>query len=141
MRPVAFAKYLTAAALICAGPATADEMWTSALGPIIWESTLDDIAVLRLDDRSNGQVVHLYVPGLASDVMGGRGSYQGYWLADGGDPVDRCATQLVAPDGAKSHYWGQFTITFVRTEFPSDWAGVAGACFDTPSVALSGEVQ
>tara|TARA_R110002073_G_scaffold330703_1_gene514716 strand:+ start:1052 stop:1492 length:441 start_codon:yes stop_codon:yes gene_type:complete len=132
---------LTAATLLSAAPAMADEMWDSALGPILWDSDLGDVAIWRLDDLTNGTVVRLYLPGLAADVSGGRGAYRGFWLAEGGDPAEACLTQMIAPDGMKSLFWGQVTLTFVRPDFPSDWAGVVGQCFDTPSMPLAGAAR
>lgn len=139
--PKSFATAVFAATVAAASPSVADESWTSNFGPVLWESDSGEIAILRLDDINNGHTVRLYVPGLAADVMGGRGAYWGYWIADGGDNADMCSAQMTGPDGFKSSYWGQFTITFVSPDFPSDWAGVFGACFEEQTVAVTAVAQ
>lgn len=130
---------LALTATLLAAPALADEVWNSALGPITWETDLGETAVLRLDEAATGGVVRLLVPGLAQDVNGGRGAYSGLWIADTGETA--CLADVIDPvSGAKSSYWGTFTLTFVGTAFPSDWAGVWGACLDTQFEAISGTV-
>ncbi|MCB1407194.1 MAG: hypothetical protein KDK01_13310 [Rhodobacteraceae bacterium] len=114
----------------------ADEVWSTAYGEVAWMDSTEGTAILYLDDTENGRTVHIYVPGLQDDMMGGRGAYRGVWISDGGD--DECITQMTGPDGYKSTYWGQFTLTFVTGDFPSDWAGVFGACLDLPTVPVSG---
>ncbi|MCB1361890.1 MAG: hypothetical protein H6899_08605 [Rhodobacter sp.] len=123
---------------LCATPALADEVWTTPMGPVAWETDLGANAVLRLD-QPDGRVVRLIVPGLATDVMGGRGSYTGVWVSSRGD--EACATEMVDPLGGKSPYWGTFTLTFVHDAFPSDWAGVYGSCLDTPDRPVAGVAQ
>jgi len=134
MRPILTA---LAATLLAAAPALADEAWTSGYGPIIWEADIGETAVLRLDETGSGSVIHFLVPGLARDVSGGRGTYQGLWIASQGEVP--CLTDMVDPlTGAKSPYWGSFTLTFLRTEYPSDWAGAFGNCFDAQTDPLVG---
>ncbi|WP_417587503.1 hypothetical protein [Pararhodobacter oceanensis] len=118
-----------------AGPLIADEVWDSTFGPVAWEATMGEVAVLRLDVPESGEVVRMYVEGLGADVMGGRGAYRGVWISDQGDRA--CAVQVIGPDGAKSAYWGQFSISFVAPEFPSDWAGVFGNCLDRPETPVA----
>lgn len=139
MRAPILATVLGAALSIVSAPVFADEVWQTAYGMIAWEADSGDTAILRLDDLENGRTVRLYVPGLAADVMGGRGAYTGVWIADQG--ADTCVTQMTGPDGYKSDQWGTFTITFVGTEFPSDWAGVFGACLDSQDLPISGVAQ
>ena len=120
---------------LSAAPLLADEAWDSNFGPVIWEADFGDTAVLMLEDTESGRIVRLYVDGLAADVMGGRGAYQGIWIASAGD--EACTVQVVGPDGFKSNQWGQFVITFVGEDFPSDWAGVYGTCLETPTNAVT----
>lgn len=126
-------------AALSASPALADEVWTTALGPVAWESDMGSTAVLRLDAGDGDQVIRMFVPNLAADVMGGRGTYTGVWIANAGDTG--CVVEMVDPQGGKSAYWGSFTITFVHDAFPSDWAGVYGTCLDAPNMPISGVAQ
>lgn len=126
------------AVTLIAAPTLADEAWSTAYGDIAWMDGSEGTAILHLADTANGRRVHVYVPGLEDDMMGGRGAYHGVWIADRGD--DACITQMTGPDGYKSTHWGQFTLTFVADAFPSDWAGVFGNCLDTPMMPISGVV-
>lgn len=131
----------TAAALLSAALALADEMLSGAPGPILRDSDLGDVAIWRHDDATKGTVVRLYLPGLAADVSGGRGVYRGFWLADGGDPAEACLTQMIAPDAMKTLFWGRAALTFVRPEFPSDGTEGVGQCFDPRSMLLAGAAR
>jgi hypothetical protein len=123
--------------LFSTGTALADEAWDTQLGRVYWESDMGDMAILRIDNAGGGVAARIYLPGLAGDMMGGRGSYHGYWIAapddDGG-----CGAQLIGPDGFKSDQWGQTVLTFVHDDFPSDWAGTYTECFDSAAVPISG---
>jgi len=130
------------AALLTLGtaPALADEVWTSNVGPVMWETDLGETAVLRLDVAGTGALVRMFVPGLATDMMGGRGAYTGVWVASDAD--EECVVEMVDPVSArKSRYWGTFTITFVNEGFPSDWAGVYGNCLQTPAEPIQAHAQ
>ena len=131
------ASLFTALALsVVAAPAVADEAWQTNMGPIIWEQTMGPDAVLRLysgDDESQVDV-RMIVPGLGDDMMGGRGTYTGLWVAYDGDVA--CSVEMVDPLGGKSAYWGTFTLTFLEDGFPSDWAGAYGECLNPPSAPI-----
>lgn len=118
-------------------PAMADETWLTDVGTLVWQDTMGETAVLEMNTDS-GMRLLAYVPGLGRDVMGGRGTYHGYWLANEGD--EACDVMITAPDGEKSYYWGTFTMSFVRPDFPSDWAGTSGTCFYPHETTISGQV-
>ena len=128
---------LAMTAAMTAAPVLADETWNTEDGLIVWDDNFGETAVLMMATDA-GVTVRVYVPGLARDVAGGRGTYEGYWIATDGS--ERCEAQLTGPDGAKSNYWGTFTISFVRDAFPSDWAGTSGACFYPHEATISGQV-
>lgn len=125
--------FLAVAALgLGASPVMADEAWNTSLGTVAWMDNIGDMAMLGTEDGST----RIFLPGLAGDVMGGRGAYDGYWTADGA--ADDCGMQMIDPAGHKARAWGRVVITFVNPGFPSDWAGVYGHCFDEPSLPISG---
>jgi hypothetical protein len=139
MKPAAtLAPLLGALALALPLPALADEMWTTSWGQMAWEADLGETAVLTVAATDTEPTLRLFVQGLARDVMGGRGSYIGVWMADRRD--GGCAVRVVDPVGGKSTaYWGTFRITFVDEGFPSAWSGVWGECVDVPANAFSGQ--
>ncbi|WP_068305054.1 hypothetical protein [Pararhodobacter sp. CCB-MM2] len=126
-------------ACVAATPALADEVWDTNMGEIAWLETRGPDAYLGVVDPDGTTSVHLMVPGLGADMMGGRGTYTGVWVAGEGDVA--CVTDMVAPDGSKSSYWGSFTITFVNDDFPSDFAGAYGDCLDLPSMPLQAHAR
>ncbi|WP_323036123.1 hypothetical protein [Pararhodobacter sp.] len=128
---------LATALAVAITPAMADETWITDRGTLVWQDTLGDTAVLEMNTDAGLRLV-AYVPGLGRDMLGGRSTYHGYWLANQGDAA--CEAQLTGPDGEKSHYWGTFTMSFVRDGFPSDWAGTSGSCFDPQETTISGQV-
>ena len=130
---------LALGALMAAAPALADEVWDSNMGEIAWLETRGADAYLGVVDPGGSVMVHMMVPGLGADMMGGRGAYTGIWVAGEGDVA--CVTDMVAPDGSKSPYWGSFTLTFVNEDFPSDFAGAYGDCLDAPSMPLQAHAR
>jgi len=137
MRTTFIATALASVVMLSTAPAMADETWITDMGIVAWDDTLGETAVLVLN-ANNGLTLRAYVPGLGRDMMGGRGTYHGYWLSTGGD--ERCDVMMTAPDGEKSNYWGTFTMSFVREDFPSDWAGTSGSCFYPQESTISGQV-
>ena len=128
---------VAAAAVLAGAPALADEAWMTQLGRIYWDTSDGAMAVLALEGDGGSVAARIYVPGLAGDMMGGRGTYHGYWIA-APDGSAGCGAQLSGPDGWKSPLWGQVTISFVNDAFPSDWAGFYTECFGTDPMSLSG---
>lgn len=125
---------------LAAGPLRADEAWDTTLGRIYWDISLGDTAILRLDAPDGSAALRLYLPGLAADMLGDRGTYAGVWFAAGDTfpLLPECDYHLVAPDGTWASSWGTLTLTFVRPEAPSDWAGTYGPCFEEQTEPLSG---
>lgn len=121
-----------------AAPAVADEVWSTPFGPMQWEETLGDMAVFNLyGDGVAPSELRVFLPGLGSDMMGGRGSYRGFWTAETGEVI--CHASLVDPMGVVTQDWGSVELTFDSSEFPSSWTAVFGSCFDAPMDAVRGE--
>ncbi|MEL7129206.1 MAG: hypothetical protein AAGK23_06635 [Pseudomonadota bacterium] len=123
---------ISALALFCAvAPASADEVWTSKLGDIVYETDLTDgqMAVFKIEGA------RVFLPGLAG-VYEGRTSYDGFWIADEGYDfsTESCGVSMVQPSfGDRSQQWGRFQVTFVDPDFPGIWVGHVSACFDDAS--------
>lgn len=128
----AFRPLLAAAFCLTAAPALADEAWDTGFGRLIWETDIGDTAVLLLDDQGRDRSVRMFVPGLPAHVMGGRGYYEGIWIASQKDGAQGpgCGLAMIDPMGGASTEWGTFQITFVNEEFPSDFAGSFGDCLE-----------
>jgi len=120
--------------------ALSDEAWLTQFGPLQWEDSRGSMAILNLfgDAAARPNTYRIFLPLLADDVDGPRGTYTGYWTAAAGEVP--CTLDMIDPMGTKTRHWGQFTLTFVGDSFPSDWAGLYGDCFDAPSYRLTGVV-
>jgi hypothetical protein len=121
------------AALFClaALPAAADEVWSSALGDIIYETDLENgtavfsaPAQLLMIDAPADARAWIYIPDLAY-LLDARSVHPAYWLVEG---MELCTTGLVMLDGRKSFTWGDATIAFDTSNFPSGFTLIAGNC-------------
>jgi hypothetical protein len=128
------------AATLAAPAALADEAWMTQFGPMQWEDSRESMAILNLfgPEVANPAQFRVFLPRLADDVNGGRGVYVGFWTSNAGDAP--CPVDLLDPMGTKTRHWGQFTLNFVGDDFPSDWAGLYGDCFDAPSYRVTGTI-
>ncbi len=136
MRAITLACAAAAAAL---GQASADEAWSSTFGEVYWETTIENnTAVFSYFVSENGEIGgRIYLPGMAEDMMGGRGTYEGYWVEyDGGAT---CQAQLVDPLGTQTDSWGRIVLTFESQQFPSAWRAVWNNCFAEPAFDWTGE--
>jgi len=109
------------------GAANADEVWTSDIGSITYESEIDanDMAIFKTDGMT------LYVAGLAG-VTEGRGTYPGIWVMDiAPEGSEGCPVAIVRPEteDITTAFWGQLEITFEKPDFPSAWTAQIGTCF------------
>jgi len=87
------------------------------------------------DDGTTPGSMRLFLPGLPADTMGGRGVYFGYWTDPNAD--NPCPFDVIDAMGNKSASWGRFTANFMSEDFPSDWAGLTGYCFEEPTMAIN----
>ena len=114
--------------LACVAGASADEVWTTNEGNIVYERDIEagQMAVFR------GNGVTMYIEGLAG-VYTDRGSYSGIWVLDEA-PVGAqgCPVAIVLPGTTdqSTAYWGQMEITFSDPDFPSIWMAQLGNCFE-----------
>jgi len=115
--------------LACTVPqsASADEMWDSTYGKVIYENDVGSTAVWRYDYQ--GVEGWIYIDKLAG-VHQGRGTYQGYWIQ--GSSEQKCNSQKLM-DGKASPYWGQFVIQFLDPDFPSRWQAKWSYCDEKPT--------
>lgn len=135
MRRLIFTLALFAGATFAA-PVSADETWNSPSGLIIWERDIGNTSVFTFTTPVGTGVVttRIFINGLPATMNGGRGVYTGYWVDDSGRRL--CEADLVDLSGARASAWGRFHIAFANRQFPSDWRGVWGQCFDEPTYQL-----
>lgn len=120
---------------LIAGLASADEVWTTEIGDVIYETDLDNgMAVLSYptDGETRGLA---YLSGLAG-VYTGRTAYDGIWMEPATD-TGTCELEMAAPQtGELSNNWGRVRVIFVDADFPSTFVALRGDCFDEPSEML-----
>jgi hypothetical protein len=122
------------AALLAAMPATADEVWKTDLGEIMWETDYDGGAIFRID-TGKGKLVRFYIEGL-EPTGAPRGHFDGFWISTSDEGL--CSAELAGPDGTRSRTWGRVSLTFVDKEFPSDWTALTGECMGEPHEVMTG---
>lgn len=112
-------------------PATADEVWSTWVGDIVYESTaLDGSAtflapgILFQGDAPKGAVARIYIPFLDSSPDS-RYAHTGYWILEG---AGVCPVGLVGPDGITSNSWGLVELKFDVPTFPSGFTMSFGVC-------------
>lgn len=111
---------------------SADEVWNSTYGKVIYESDIEQTAVWRYNYQGTDGLI--FIPNLAG-VYQGRGAYQGYWVQT--TSAVKCKTQR----GMKkktSAYWGRFEIQFLDPDFPSRWQAKWSYCDTTPTTIWQG---
>lgn len=120
---------------LISGGAMADEVWSTAIGEVVYEVDLDNgMAVLSYptdsDDRGRA-----YVSGLAGQYTG-RTAYDGIWI-EAGSAAGLCDVAMAAPDtGETSRNWGRVRVVFVDEDFPSTFVAMRGDCFEEPTEML-----
>lgn len=131
-------KLLTTLAMAAAlaGPAMADETWTTDFGTIEWEKGYDGGAIFRVE-LEKGKFARFYIEGLRPE--GARGNYTGFYINTADEQM--CASTLIGPDGTSSRTWGRLSLTFVDKGFPSDWTMLTGECMGEPNEVLTGKAN
>ena len=107
------------AAVCFAGPATADETWTSPqVGQIVWQSDVEDTSIFTY--QAGVSQVKMYIEGLPGNIENRR-VMSGYWMIEGHDDAQSgaCSAALTAVDGATSYTWGHMEVRWSRRSFPS----------------------
>ena len=113
--------------------ALADEAWTSNVGDISWEDSVNNTAVFLYATPSvtNGKT-RLFIRNLVPDTNGTRGTYTGYWTDDSNREL--CEASLTDPKGTLTHRWGRLSIKFEKSPKGLwDFTAKVGDCFDEPS--------
>ena len=109
---------------VIAPSANADEIWMSEGRTIQWMDSRGSTAIFKMQNN-RGRDVYLYIEGLASDVSGNRGFYNGYWIAqDNGQRI--CSTRRGTE--RRSYNWGNININFIGNSFPYSWTARYGQC-------------
>lgn len=131
---------LFGAALAVGLVATADEVWTTEIGDVVYERDIETgAAVFSWPLDSDGLRGEAFIDGLAG-VFEGRFSYAGIWIEPQLNPGRTCAHAIAHPEtGTPEYNWGQLEIIFVDSDFPSAWVMKRGFCFEDPSQFLVGK--
>ena len=125
----------TAAMAVCLG-AVADEVWSTAIGDVIYEKDFGTIGVLSYPMDYPDMRGHVFISDLGGNYAD-RGHFTGYWSEPQmEDPL--CDVMIVDADGLETTNWGRISITFLDKEFPSSWVALRGNCFDDPVDHLVG---
>jgi hypothetical protein len=122
---------LCAPLALLALPATADEVWSTSFGDIVYQSSDPEGSaiftapgVLFDGVAPKGSVAHIYIPYLDS-VPDSRYAHTGFWILEG---EGQCPVGLVGPDGKTSRNWGQVELLFDSPTFPSGFTMSYGTC-------------
>ena len=144
-----------AAVLALAGTAAADEVWSTPIGDVIYETDLPEqgIAVLSypLGDGESEAVDNdaeegtdpaprgrAFFYGLAG-VYTGRGAFSGIWIEPDAGTDELCDTAIVNPlTGEQARNWGRLDLVFTKPDYPSGWVAMRGECFNQPDAYLVG---
>ncbi|MBV6657678.1 MAG: hypothetical protein KI785_07930 [Devosiaceae bacterium] len=134
MRLPALAISLIAATAFTALPAQADETWDTPAGTMVYLEDTKDMAIWEVASPQDG-LTRLYFPGLQGN-FDNRSVHQGFWVRDTGN---ECRASLTGPDGHSGQSWGEVTLVFHDSGFPSNWTMLIGSCFEGPSEPLAGQ--
>ena len=131
---------LLAAAIVFAGSALADEVWTTPIGDVVYERELPSGEAVLSYPAADGEARGLgYIEGLAQ-VYEGRGAFSGIWIEDDLPPADGCYVSISDPEsGAPRNNWGRLELVFTEPDFPGGWVAIRGDCFNQPDSYLVGK--
>ncbi len=145
-----------AGALLLAGTAIADEVWSTPIGDVVyetdlpeqgiavWSYPLDQGAIIEVDNDAeegidpapNGRA---FIYNLAG-VYEGRGAYTGVWIEPEENTSELCDTAIVNPlTGDEARNWGRIDLIFTEPDFPGGWVAIRGDCFGNPDQFLLGK--
>lgn len=126
-------RILALTAALFALPASADEVWTTQYGDIVYQADVGSDAIWTFTHPYNGSAT-LVIPGLAGNFQN-RGTHEAYWLgANGGI----CPAALTHPNAGTSTTWGRAIVSFDKPAFPSSLSVVLGDCFFDLNTVLRG---
>jgi len=116
--------------------ASADEVWESEFGLVVYEDEVGPFAVWSFPPGENYPAGKVFLAGLAGNYDD-RGSHDGYWMTYGGGEVN-CGEPLVDAFGDSSPYWGNITVTFDTSGWPSSWTAEWSYCNDRQTYSWRG---
>lgn len=128
---------LSALPVLTVGTASADEVWTTVIGEVIYESEAGAYAILSFPTEKEGYRGLAFVDGLAGNYDS-RFDFTGYWTESGNENTPECDVAITDETGVTTKKWGRLNMYFVDEAFPSQWVAVRGNCHDTPSDMLVG---
>ena len=125
---------------LLAGAASADEVWSTEIGEVIYDHETDaGHAVLTYPIEGSDARGIGYIDGLAGEYEG-RSAYTGIWIEPDDVSAPRCDYAITDPETGEPRWtWGQIEMVFVQPDFPGSWVIQRGYCFETPSEFLVGE--
>ena len=108
--------------------ANADEIWMSEGRTIQWIHSKGSTAIFKMQTLG-GRQIYFHIEGLAYDVSGNRGFYNGYW-AEEDNGRRNCSTRRLLTGRAfgTSSNWGNLSINFTSNSFPYSWTALLGKC-------------
>lgn len=112
---------------------SADEVWTTPSGTVVYKEDLNDVAIWETDNLDG--TLRMYIPGLAGNIED-RSVHDGYWIQYAGQG---CGSTLTGPDGHSGDNWGRLRIVFHSAGFPTNWTMLTGSCFAEPTKPLRGK--
>lgn len=120
--------------------ASADEVWSTQIGDVIYENDLESgFAVLSYPLDAEGMRGRSYIEDLAG-VYTGRRSYSGIWIEPDSEGETTCTYGIENPEtGELASNWGRIEMIFVDPDFPGSWVIKRGFCFEDPSYYLIGK--
>ena len=127
-------------ALLLSGAASADEVWTTEIGEVVYDhETEDGHAVLTYPIEGSDVLGIGYIAGLAG-VYENRSAYTGIWIEPDGTGSPACQYAITDPEtGEPRQTWGQVEMIFVDPDFPGSWVIKRGYCFEPVSELLVGK--
>ncbi len=123
-----------AALLLLSAPVSADEVWTSEMGQIVYEAEEGGAAIFSFINV-DAYPAKLIIPGLAGNYSN-RGSHEAYWIGQG---AGGCIAFMSHGSKPASSQWGRARVVFDSPEFPTSVTVILGFCLDEPNIVIRGE--
>ncbi len=127
----------TLAALLLATPAVADEVWTSDMGQVVYQTEENGAAILSFTNV-DAYPATLVIPGLAGNYSD-RGVHDAYWIGQGAGYCDAFLT--IPGSDQPSTNWGRAVVSFDQPSFPTGFTMTLGDCFGPLTYAIRANTQ
>ncbi len=119
--------------------ASADEVWQTPIGNVIYADEINEYAVLHFPTMREDVFGIAYIKDLAGNYDNRDQTFEGYWVEPISGASTVCDVGIVDETGDTYHSWGRLKMVFTETAFPSGWVALRGECFDEPNDALAGK--